>query len=69
MRNMVVRPVIGGLLAIIVVGLCVHNGAAPLGARGLAASGTYHSGCAFAASSASISPTLIGAMIRHGVHC
>jgi hypothetical protein len=58
MRHVFVSPIIGGLVAIIVVGLWMHNGrSAP-------------SSCHVAmSSSGSVSPMLVGAMIRRGIHC
>lgn len=71
MRTYVVNPVIGGLVAIIVVGLCLHDGAPSLGhSRGMLYQSSYEpSSCNFAVSSGSLSPTLVGAVIRSGVHC
>ena len=66
MRHLFISPIIGGLVAIIVVGLWMHDGAAPLGTRSAAAP----SSCHFAmGSSGSVSPMLVGAMIRRGIHC
>jgi hypothetical protein len=60
MRQMFISPIIGGLVAIIVIGLWTHNGAL----RGSSSS------CHVAMdSSNSVSPMLVGAMIRRGVHC
>lgn len=65
MRHVFISPIIGGLVAIIVVGLWMHNGA-PFGTRNAAGS----SSCHFAmGSQGSVSPMLVGAMIRRGVHC
>jgi hypothetical protein len=71
MRHYVVNPVIGGLVAIIIVGLWMHDGASPIGhTRGALYQSNYQpSSCNFAVSSESLSPTLVGAIIRTGVHC
>jgi hypothetical protein len=71
MRNYVISPVIGGLVAIIVVGLWMHDGASSLGhSRGMIYQSSYQpSSCNFAVSSGSLSPALVGAVIRSGVHC
>ena len=71
MRNYVVSPVIGGLVAIIVVGLFMHDGAPALGHKGgmIYQSSYEPSSCSFAVSSGALSPTLVGAVIRSGVHC
>jgi hypothetical protein len=62
MRHVFISPIIGGLVAIIVVGLWTHNG----GTRSAAAS----SSCQVATSSSgSVSPMLVGAMIRRCIHC
>ena len=71
MQNLIVSPIIGGLVAIIITGLWMHDGAAPFGRSGTSLA-AYESGssCHFSASTASsLSPMLVGAMIRHGVHC
>ena len=60
MRHAFISPIIGGLVAIIVIGLWTHSG-------GSAASS---SSCHVAmSSSGSVSPMLVGAMIRRGIHC
>jgi len=71
MRHYVVNPVIGGLVAIIIVGLWMHDGASPIGhTHGALYQSNYQpSSCNFAVSSESLSPTLVGAIIRTGVHC
>jgi hypothetical protein len=61
MRQAFVSPIIGGLVAIIVIGLWMHNGAT----RG--ASSSCH--VAMGSSSQPLSPMIVGAMIRRGVHC
>lgn len=63
MKHLVVSPIIGGLVVIIVAGLWMHGGA--LGSR----SASYQTGCHFSMSGGSMSPAIVGAMIRHGVHC
>jgi hypothetical protein len=62
MRHMFVSPIIGGLVAIIAVGLWMHNG----GTVGASASSSCHMAMG---SSGSVSPMLVGAMIRRGIHC
>lgn len=71
MRNYIVSPVVGGLVAIIVVGLWMHDGAPSLGhSHGMLYQSSYQpSSCNFAVSSGSLSPTLVGAVIRSGMHC
>jgi hypothetical protein len=71
MRHYIVSPVIGGLVAIIVIGLFMHDGASSFGrSRGMLYQSSYQpSSCNFAVSSESLSPTLVGAVIRSGVHC
>ena len=61
MRHVFISPIIGGLVAIIVVGLWTHNG----GLRSAAPSSCHVA----MSSSGSVSPMLVGAMIRRGVHC
>jgi hypothetical protein len=71
MRQYIVSPVIGGLVAIIVVGLFMHDGASSL-SRGHGAQYTSNyqpSSCNFSVSSESLSPTLVRAVISNGVHC
>jgi hypothetical protein len=71
MRQYIVSPIIGGLVAIIVVGLFMHDGASSLG-RGRTAMFTSNyqpSSCNFSASTESLSPTLVRAVISNGVHC
>jgi hypothetical protein len=71
MQNYIVSPIIGGLVAIIVVGLWMHDGA-PSFNRGRATlyqSSYQPSSCNFAVSADSLSPALVGAVIRSGVHC
>jgi hypothetical protein len=65
MRHVFISPIIGGLIAIIVVGLWMHDGAS-FGTRSAAASSSCHVAMG---SSGSVSPMLVGAMIRRGVHC
>ncbi len=65
MKHLVVSPIIGGLVAIIIAGLWMHDGAGRFGSR----NASYESGCHFSMSNGSLSPTIVGAMIRHGVHC
>jgi hypothetical protein len=67
MRHMFISPIIGGLVAIIVVGLWMHNGAT----RSAESSSCHVAmGCHVAmSSSGSVSPMLVGAMIRRGIHC
>ncbi len=60
MRQYIVSPIIGGLVAIIVVGLFMHDGASSF---------SQPSSCNFAVSTESLSPTLVAAAIRSGVHC
>ena len=60
MRHVFVSPIIGGLVAIIVVGLWMHNG------RSAAVPSSCHVAMS---SSGSVSPMLVGAMIRRGIHC
>jgi hypothetical protein len=60
MRQAFVSPIIGGLVAIIVIGLWMHNGGTRIAA----------SSCHLAVSSSQpLSPMIVGAMIRRGVHC
>jgi hypothetical protein len=73
MRQYIVSPIIGGLVAIIVVGLFMHDGASSLG-RGRTSMFTSNyqpSSCNFnfSASTESPSPTLVRAVISNGVHC
>ncbi|HEX6842192.1 MAG TPA: hypothetical protein VF113_11705 [Stellaceae bacterium] len=71
MRHYIVSPVIGGLVAIIVIGLFMRDGGSSLSHRNgmIYQSGYQPSSCNFAVSSDSLSPTLVGAVIRSGVHC
>jgi hypothetical protein len=72
MRSYIVNPVIGGLVAIIALGLWMHDGAPSFGHNRTALyqpSSYEASTCNFAVSSGSLSPTLVGAVIRSGVHC
>ncbi len=70
MRHYIVSPVIGGLVAIIVVGLFMHDGASTFSRHGVVyQSGYQPSNCNFAVSTDSLSPTLVAAAIRSGVHC
>ena len=71
MRHYIVSPIIGGLVAIIIVGLFMHDGAPSFGRNhGVAyQSGYQPSSCNFTVSSDSLSPTLVAAAIRSGVHC
>jgi hypothetical protein len=62
MRQAFISPIIGGLVAIIVIGLWMHNGAM----RSAAASSSCHVAMS---SSQPLSPMLVGAMIRRGIHC
>jgi hypothetical protein len=62
MQAFVVRPVLTGLLALIIAGVW----GTPLGTRG--SSPLYQSGCHAVAPEA-VGPTVVGAMIRRGVHC
>ncbi len=64
MRHLVVNPIIGGLVVIIIAGLWMHDGSGRFGR-----SASYQSGCHFSAASGSLSPMIVGAMIRNGVHC
>jgi hypothetical protein len=64
MRHAFVSPIIGGLVAIIVIGLWMHDGGAQLGSAATPASCHLAMG-----SSGSVSPMLVGAMIRRGIHC
>lgn len=64
MRHVFISPIIGGLVAIIVLGLWMHEGGKLLGGRSTSSS------CHFAMGSpGSVSPMLVGAMIRRGVRC
>jgi hypothetical protein len=63
MQAFIVRPVMTGLLALIIAGFW----GTPLGTRGGGAV-IYQSGCRGAAPDAP-SPAVAGAMIRRGVHC
>jgi hypothetical protein len=64
-RRMFISPVIGGLVAIIVIGLWSHDNGAWLGRNSVSSSS-----CHFAVgSSGTVSPMIVGAMIRRGVHC
>jgi uncharacterized membrane protein YeaQ/YmgE (transglycosylase-associated protein family) len=63
MQAFVVRPVMTGLLALIIAGIW----GTPLGTSGGGAF-IYPSGCHGAARD-SLSPAVAGAMIRRGVHC
>ena len=71
MRHYIISPVVGGLVAIIVIGLFMRDGSTTLGHRNgmIYQSGYQPSSCNFAVSSDSLSPTLVGAVIRSGVHC
>ncbi len=71
MQHYIVSPVIGGLVAIIVVGLWMHDGAPSFGhGRTTMYQSSYQpSSCNFAVSTDSLSPTLVAAAIRSGVHC
>jgi hypothetical protein len=62
MHAFVVRPVLTGLLALIIAGLW----GMPLGSRSGAPA--YQSACPAGAPEAT-GPAVIGAMIRRGVHC
>jgi hypothetical protein len=61
MRHVFISPIIGGLVAIIVIGLWMHDGS-----RSAAAPSSCHVAMG---SSGSVSPMLVGAMIRRGIHC
>ncbi len=63
MQAFLVRPVMTGLLALIIMGFI----GVPTGSRGSAAF-SYQSGCHTVPPEAH-SPAAIGAMIRRGVHC
>lgn len=71
MRHYIISPVIGGLVAIIVVGLWMHDGASSFNrSRATMYQSNYEpSSCNFAVSTESLSPTLVAAAIRSGVHC
>jgi len=71
MRHYIVSPVVGGLVAIIVIGLFMRDGGSTLSHKGgmIYQSGYQPSSCNFTVSSDSLSPTLVGAVIRSGVHC
>ena len=71
MRHYIISPVVGGLVAIIVIGLFMRDGNSGLTHRGgmIYQSGYQPSSCSFAVSSDSLSPSLVGAVIRSGVHC
>jgi hypothetical protein len=61
MRHVFISPIIGGLVAIIVIGLWMHDGG-----RSASAPSSCHVAMG---SPGSVSPMLVGAMIRRGVHC
>jgi hypothetical protein len=63
MEHLIVRPIMAGLLAIIIAGLWTG----PL-ARGEAGLFAHNTSCR-AGTTESQSPVLIGAMIRRGAHC
>ena len=63
MQAFVVRPVMTGLLALIIAGLWNSQTSTRAGAPFL-----YQSACQQGAAETA-SPTVIGAMIRRGVHC
>ncbi len=63
MQAFVVRPVLTGLLALIIAGLW----GTPLGIRA-GGSFNYQTGCHSVAPE-SMPPAVVGAMIRRGVHC
>ncbi len=63
MQAFLVRPVMTGLLALIIAGLWNSQTSSRAGAPFM-----YQSSCSQGAG-ATISPAVIGAMIRRGVHC
>jgi hypothetical protein len=71
MRSYIVNPVIGGLMAIIALGLWLHDGTPSVGhgRTALYQPSSYESSSCNFASSGSLSPVLVGAVIRSGVHC